>query len=126
MKKLLKRFCLGFLNELKEWKVILLIVLMFVVAFKSPSQYKDFIAIAVFVIYSAIIYFFFGGYGNDYDKYDFKNFKFITIRKVIFYIALLIFLDIFVNEARVLHGFFDAWTCQGSPPVSSGCYNLRK
>jgi hypothetical protein len=58
MKKLLKRFCLGFLNELKEWKVILLIVLMFVVAFKSPSQYKDFIAIAVFVIYSAIIFFF--------------------------------------------------------------------
>ena len=38
---------------------------------------------------------------------------------IIIFLLLLIVLDANLNDGRIM----DLWTCRGSPPVSSGCYD---
>ena len=115
----------------KEWKVLLLLILIFITAIYAPRDYLDVICILVFIVYSVVIYNFFGGYADDYDDEittKEKLLKFITIPKVIIFIIFLIALDLYSNDAEVISYLLNAYTCrgldEGLPSVASGCYEL--
>ena len=115
----------------KEWKVLLLLILIFITAIYAPRDYLDVICILVFIVYSVVIYKFFGGYADDYDDEittKEKLLKFITIPKVIIFIIFLIALDLYSNDAEVISYLLNAYTCrgldEGLPSVASGCYEL--
>ena len=115
----------------KEWKVLLLLILIFITSIYAPRDYLDVICILVFIVYSVVIYKFFGGYADDYDDEittKEKLLKFITIPKVIIFIIFLIALDLYSNDAEVISYLLNAYTCrgldEGLPSVASGCYEL--
>jgi hypothetical protein len=115
----------------KEWKVLLLLILIFITSIYAPRDYLDVICILVFIVYSVVIYKFFGGYADDYDDEittKEKLLKFITIPKVIIFIIFLITLDLYSNDAEVISYLLNAYTCrgldEGLPSVASGCYEL--
>ena len=115
----------------KEWKVLLLLILIFITTIYAPRDYLDVIRILVFIVYSVVIYKFFGGYADDYDDEittKEKLLKFITIPKVIIFIIFLIALDLYSNDAEVISYLLNAYTCrgldEGLPSVASGCYEL--
>ena len=115
----------------KEWKVLLLLILIFITTIYAPRDYLDVICILVFIVYSVVIYKFFGGYADDYDDEittKEKLLKFITIPKVIIFIIFLIALDLYSNDAEVISYLLNAYTCrgldEGLPSVASGCYEL--
>ena len=115
----------------KEWKVLLLLILIFITKIYAPRDYLDVIGILVFIVYSVVIYKFFGGYADDYDDEittKEKLLKFITIPKVIIFIIFLIALDLYSNDAEVISYLLNAYTCrgldEGLPSVASGCYEL--
>ena len=115
----------------KEWKVLLLLILIFITSIYAPRDYLDVICILVFIVYSVVIYKFFGGYADDYDDEittKEKLLKFITIPKVIIFIIFLIALDLYSNGAEVISYLLNAYTCrgldEGLPSVASGCYEL--
>ena len=115
----------------KEWKVLLLLILIFITTIYAPRDYLDVICILVFIVYSVVIYRFFGGYADDYDDEittKEKLLKFITIPKVIIFIIFLIALDLYSNDAEVISYLLNAYTCrgldEGLPSVASGCYEL--
>ena len=115
----------------KEWKVLLLLILIFITTIYAPRDYLDVIGILVFIVYSVVIYKFFGGYADDYDDEittKEKLLKFITIPKVIIFIIFLIALDLYSNDAEVISYLLNAYTCrgldEGLPSVASGCYEL--
>ena len=119
----------GFLK--KEWKVLLLLILILIITVYFPSDNLDAIRVLVIIVYSVIIYKFFGGYAGDYDNEittKEKLLNFITIPKVIFFIIFLVLLYLYSNEARIINHLLDAYMCrgleEGLPPVSSGCYDL--
>ena len=115
----------------REWKVLLLLILIFITTIYAPRDYLDVIGILVFIVYSVVIYRFFGGYADDYDDEittKEKLLKFITIPKVIIFIIFLIALDLYSNDAEVISYLLNAYTCrgldEGLPSVASGCYEL--
>ena len=115
----------------REWKYLLLLILIFITTIYAPRDYLDVIRILVFIVYSVVIYKFFGGYGGDYDDEittKEKLLKFITIPKVIIFIIFLIALDLYSNDAEVISYLLNAYTCrgldEGLPSVASGCYEL--
>ena len=115
----------------KEWKVLLLLILIFITTIYAPRDYLDVICILVFIVYSVVIYKFFGGYADDYDDEittKEKLLKFITIPKVIIFIIFLIALDLYSNDAEVISYLLNAYSCrgldEGLPSVASGCYEL--
>ena len=115
----------------KEWKVLLLLILIFITAIYAPRDYLDVICILVFIVYSVVLYKFFGGYGGDYDSdrsIKEKIFEFVTIPKIIIFIIFLIVLDLYSNDAEVISYLLNAYTCrgldEGLPSVASGCYEL--
>ena len=115
----------------KEWKVLLILILIFITTIYAPRDYLDVIRILVFIVYSVVIYKFFGGYADDYDDEittKEKLLKFITIPKVIIFIIFLIALDLYSNDAEVISYLLNAYTCrgldEGLPSVASGCYEL--
>ena len=115
----------------REWKVLLLLILIFITTIYAPRDYLDVICILVFIVYSVVIYKFFGGYADDYDDEittKEKLLKFITIPKVIIFIIFLIALDLYSNDAEVISYLLNAYTCrgldEGLPSVASGCYEL--
>jgi len=115
----------------KEWKVLLLLILIFITTIYAPRDYLDIICILVFIVYSVVIYKFFGGYGGDYDSdrsIKEKIFEFVTIPKIIIFIIFLIVLDLYSNDAEVISYLLNAYTCrgldEGLPSVASGCYEL--
>ena len=115
----------------KEWKVLLLLILIFITSIYAPRDYLDVICILVFIVYSVVIYKFFGGYGGDYDSdrsIKDKIFEFVTIPKIIIFIIFLIALDLYSNDAEVISYLLNAYTCrgldEGLPSVASGCYEL--
>ena len=115
----------------REWKVLLLLILIFITTIYAPRDYLDVIGILVFIVYSVVIYKFFGGYADDYDDEittKEKLLKFITIPKVIIFIIFLITLDLYSNDAEVISYLLNAYTCrgldEGLPSVASGCYEL--
>ena len=115
----------------KEWKVLLLLILIFITTIYAPRDYLDVICILVFIVYSVVIYKFFGGYGGDYDSdrsIKEKIFEFVTIPKIIIFIIFLIVLDLYSNDAEVISYLLNAYTCrgldEGLPSVASGCYEL--
>ena len=115
----------------KEWKVLLLLILIFITTIYAPRDYLDVIRILVFIVYSVVIYKFFGGYGGDYDSdrsIKEKIFEFVTIPKIIIFIIFLIVLDLYSNDAEVISYLLNAYTCrgldEGLPSVASGCYEL--
>ena len=115
----------------REWKVLLLLILIFITTIYAPRDYLDVIGILVFIVYSVVIYKFFGGYADDYDDEittKEKLLKFITIPKVIIFIIFLIALDLYSNDAEVISYLLNAYTCrgldEGLPSVASGCYEL--
>mgnify|MGYP006143911491 FL=1 len=115
----------------KEWKVLLILILIFITTIYAPRDYLDVICILVFIVYSVVIYKFFGGYADDYDDEittKEKLLKFITIPKVIIFIIFLIALDLYSNDAEVISYLLNAYTCrgldEGLPSVASGCYEL--
>ena len=115
----------------KEWKILLLLILIFITTIYAPRDYLDVICILVFIVYSVVIYRFFGGYADDYDDEittKEKLLKFITIPKVIIFIIFLIALDLYSNDAEVISYLLNAYTCrgldEGLPSVASGCYEL--
>ena len=119
----------GFLK--KEWKVLLLLILILIIPVYFPGDNLDAIRILVIIVYSVIIYNFFGGYAGDYDDEittKEKLLNFITITKVIFFIIFLVLLDLFSNDARVIIYLLDLYVCrgleEGLPSVASGCYEL--
>jgi hypothetical protein len=114
-----------------EWKVLLLLILIFITKIYAPRDYLDVIGILVFIVYSVVIYKFFGGYGGDYDSdrsIKEKIFEFVTIPKIIIFIIFLIVLDLYSNDAEVISYLLNAYTCrgldEGLPSVASGCYEL--
>ena len=115
----------------REWKYLLLLILIFITTIYTPRDYLDVIRILVFIVYSVVIYRFFGGYADDYDDEittKEKLLKFITIPKVIIFIIFLIALDLYSNDAEVISYLLNAYTCrgldEGLPSVASGCYEL--
>ena len=115
----------------REWKYLLLLILIFITTIYAPRDYLDIICILVFIVYSVVIYKFFGGYADDYDDEittKEKLLKFITIPKVIIFIIFLIALDLYSNDAEVISYLLNAYTCrgldEGLPSVASGCYEL--
>ena len=115
----------------REWKYLLLLILIFITTIYAPRDYLDVIGILVFIVYSVVIYKFFGGYADDYDDEittKEKLLKFITIPKVIIFIIFLIALDLYSNDAEVISYLLNAYTCrgldEGLPSVASGCYEL--
>jgi len=115
----------------REWKYLLLLILIFITTIYAPRDYLDIIGILVFIVYSVVIYKFFGGYADDYDDEittKEKLLKFITIPKVIIFIIFLIALDLYSNDAEVISYLLNAYTCrgldEGLPSVASGCYEL--
>ena len=115
----------------REWKYLLLLILIFITTIYAPRDYLDVICILVFIVYSVVIYKFFGGYGGDYDSdrsIKEKIFEFITIPKIIIFIIFLIVLDLYSNDAEVISYLLNAYTCrgldEGLPSVASGCYEL--
>ena len=115
----------------REWKVLLLLILIFITTIYAPRDYLDVIRILVFIVYSVVIYKFFGGYGGDYDSdrsIKDKIFEFVTIPKIIIFIIFLIALDLYSNDAEVISYLLNAYTCrgldEGLPSVASGCYEL--
>ena len=115
----------------REWKYLLLLILIFITSIYAPRDYLDVICILVFIVYSVVIYKFFGGYADDYDDEittKEKLLKFITIPKVIIFIIFLIALDLYSNDAEVISYLLNAYTCrgldEGLPSVASGCYEL--
>jgi hypothetical protein len=115
----------------REWKYLLLLILIFITTIYAPRDYLDVIRILVFIVYSVVIYKFFGGYADDYDDEittKEKLLKFITIPKVIIFIIFLITLDLYSNDAEVISYLLNAYTCrgldEGLPSVASGCYEL--
>ena len=115
----------------KEWKVLLLLILILIATIYAPRDYLDVIGILVFIVYSVVIYKFFGGYGGDYDSdrsIKEKIFEFVTIPKIIIFIIFLIVLDLYSNDAEVISYLLNAYTCrgldEGLPSVASGCYEL--
>ena len=115
----------------REWKYLLLLILIFITTIYAPRDYLDVICILVFIVYSVVIYKFFGGYADDYDDEittKEKLLKFITIPKVIIFIIFLIALDLYSNDAEVISYLLNAYTCrgldEGLPSVASGCYEL--
>ena len=115
----------------REWKYLLLLILIFITTIYTPRDYLDVIRILVFIVYSVVIYKFFGGYADDYDDEittKEKLLKFITIPKVIIFIIFLIALDLYSNDAEVISYLLNAYTCrgldEGLPSVASGCYEL--
>ena len=115
----------------REWKYLLLLILIFITTIYAPRDYLDVIGILVFIVYSVVIYKFFGGYADDYDEEittKEKLLKFITIPKVIIFIIFLIALDLYSNDAEVISYLLNAYTCrgldEGLPSVASGCYEL--
>jgi len=52
----------------REWKYLLLLILIFITTIYAPRDYLDVICILVFIVYSVVIYKFYGGYGGDYDS----------------------------------------------------------
>ena len=115
----------------REWKYLLLLILIFITTIYAPRDYLDVIRILVFIVYSVVIYKFFGGYADDYDDEittKEKLLKFITIPKVIIFIIFLIALDLYSNDAEVISYLLNAYTCrgldEGLPSVASGCYEL--
>ena len=115
----------------REWKYLLLLILIFITTIYAPRDYLDVIGILVFIVYSVVIYKFFGGYADDYDDEittKEKLLKFITIPKVIIFIIFLITLDLYSNDAEVISYLLNAYTCrgldEGLPSVASGCYEL--
>ena len=115
----------------REWKYLLLLILIFITTIYAPRDYLDVIGILVFIVYSAVIYKFFGGYGGDHDSdksIKDKIFEFVTIPKIIIFIIFLIVLDLYSNDAEVISYLLNAYTCrgldEGLPSVASGCYEL--
>ena len=115
----------------REWKYLLLLILIFITTIYAPRDYLDVICILVFIVYSVVIYKFFGGYGGDYDSdrsIKDKIFEFVTIPKIIIFIIFLIALDLYSNDAEVISYLLNAYTCrgldEGLPSVASGCYEL--
>jgi hypothetical protein len=115
----------------REWKYLLLLILIFITTIYAPRDYLDVIGILVFIVYSVVIYKFFGGYGGDYDSdksIKDKIFEFVTIPKIIIFIIFLIALDLYSNDAEVISYLLNAYTCrgldEGLPSVASGCYEL--
>ena len=115
----------------KEWKVLLLLILIFITSIYAPRDYLDVICILVFIVYSVVIYKFYGGYGGDYDSdrsIKDKIFEFVTLPKIIIFIIFLIALDLYSNDAEVISYLLNAYTCrgldEGLPSVASGCYEL--
>jgi hypothetical protein len=115
----------------REWKYLLLLILIFITTIYAPRDYLDVIGILVFIVYSVVIYKFFGGYADDYDDEittKEKLLKFMTIPKVIIFIIFLIALDLYSNDAEVISYLLNAYTCrgldEGLPSVASGCYEL--
>ena len=115
----------------REWKYLLLLILIFITTIYTPRDYLDVIRILVFIVYSVVIYKFFGGYGGDYDSdrsIKDKIFEFVTIPKIIIFIIFLIALDLYSNDAEVISYLLNAYTCrgldEGLPSVASGCYEL--
>ena len=115
----------------REWKYLLLLILIFITTIYAPRDYLDIIGILVFIVYSVVIYKFFGGYGGDYDSdksIKDKIFEFVTIPKIIIFIIFLIALDLYSNDAEVISYLLNAYTCrgldEGLPSVASGCYEL--
>jgi|TARA_B110000459_G_C16157931_1_gene293813 hypothetical protein len=115
----------------REWKYLLLLILIFITTIYAPRDYLDVIRILVFIVYSVVIYKFFGGYGGDYDSdrsIKDKIFEFVTIPKIIIFIIFLIALDLYSNDAEVISYLLNAYTCrgldEGLPSVASGCYEL--
>ncbi len=100
----------------KEWKVLLLLILILITTIYAPRDYLDVIGILVFIVYSVVIYKFFGGYGGDYDSdrsIKEKIFEFVTIPKIIIFIIFLIVLDLYSNDAEVISYLLNAYTCRG-------------
>ena len=115
----------------REWKYLLLLILIFITTIYAPRDYLDVIRILVFIVYSVVIYKFFGGYGGDYDSdrsIKDKIFEFVTIPKIVIFIIFLIALDLYSNDAEVISYLLNAYTCrgldEGLPSVASGCYEL--
>mgnify|MGYP000908088487 CR=1 FL=1 len=115
----------------REWKYLLILILIFITTIYTPRDYLDVIGILVFIVYSVVIYKFFGGYGGDYDSdrsIKDKIFEFVTIPKIIIFIIFLIALDLYSNDAEVISYLLNAYTCrgldEGLPSVASGCYEL--
>ena len=115
----------------REWKYLLLLILIFITTIYAPRDYLDVIRILVFIVYSVVIYKFFGGYGGDYDSdrsIKDKIFEFVTIPKIIIFIIFLIVLDLYSNDAEVISYLLNAYTCrgldEGLPSVASDCYEL--
>jgi hypothetical protein len=115
----------------REWKYLLLLILIFITTIYAPRDYLDVICILVFIVYSVVIYKFYGGYGGDYDSdrsIKDKIFEFVTLPKIIIFIIFLIALDLYSNDAEVISYLLNAYTCrgldEGLPSVASGCYEL--
>jgi hypothetical protein len=117
----------------REWKFLLLIILLFTTAIYAPEGTLDLLGALVFIVYTTIIYKFFGGYDGEYNSEKTtkeKILKFITIPKIIIFIIFLLLLDLYSNDARVIAYLLDLYVCrgleEGLPSVASGCYDIPK
>ena len=111
-----------------NFKLALLAILMFAVQIFFPEKYNsNLIGLALFIIYTVIIYTYFNGFDGEFGdgskKAKKKLFKFIRNLFFVLIIPSLILLDFFINEGKTINFYLDLILCTGSSvPVSSGCY----